>query len=140
MEYSNKDLDNIVTPVDPVVFKNLLNQTGYDTAKTNYLYKGFSGEFDIHYEGDKYVRRMAPNLKLRVGSKLELWNKVMVEVRDKRYAGPFEEVPFDYFIQSLIGLMPKDKGKKTRLIFHLSYPKDGESVNSGIMKELCSVK
>lgn len=36
--------------------------------------------------------------------------------------------------------MPKDKGTKTRLIFHLSYPKDGNSVNSGIPKSKSSVK
>ena len=38
-----------------------------------------------------------------------------------------------------MGLVPKDKGKKTRLIFHLSYPKSGDSVNSGIPGDLCSV-
>ena len=64
----------------------------------------------------------------------------MVEVKTKRYAGPFEKVPYKYFIQSPIGLVPKDKGKKTRLIFHLSYPKTGDSVNSGIPEDLCSVE
>ena len=42
--------------------------------------------------------------------------------------------------KSPIGLVPKDKGKKTRLIFHLSFPKDGDSVNSGIPHEKCTVK
>ena len=46
----------------------------------------------------------------------------------------------EYFVQSPIGLVPKDKGLKTRLIFHLSYPKDGDSVNSGIPHEECTVK
>ena len=39
-----------------------------------------------------------------------------------------------------MGLVPKDKGRKTRLIFHLSYPRDGDSVNSGIPKRVTSVK
>ena len=87
------------------------------------------------------MKRFSPNLKLRVGSKLELWNKVMVEVKGNRYAGPFEEVPFETFsFQSPIGLVPKDKGKKTRLIFHLSYPRTGNSVNAGISKDRCSVR
>ena len=86
------------------------------------------------------VKRFAPNLRLRVGSPKELWNKVMKEVELGRYAGPFEEPPFEYFVQSPIGLVPKDKGLKTRLIFHLSYPRTGESVNSGIPKERCTVK
>ena len=56
-----------------------------------------------------------------------------------RFAGPFSDPPFDQFVQSPIGLVPKDKGLKTRLIFHLSYPKDGDSVNSGIPYEKCTV-
>ena len=37
--------------------------------------------------------------------------------------------------------MPKDGGRKTRLIFHLSYPKcNNMSVNAGIPKEYCTVK
>ena len=65
----------------------------------------------------------------------------MKEVQAKRYTGPFDRVPFTNFIQSPIGLVPKDKGKKTRLIFHLSYPKHkNTSVNAGIPKEKCSVK
>ena len=65
----------------------------------------------------------ARNLKLNVGSKTELWNKVMKEVKEKRYAGPYHKIPFEYYIQSPIGLVPKDHGKSTRLIFHLSYPR-----------------
>ena len=61
----------------------------------------------------------------------------MKEVELGRFAGPYDEPPFEHFVQSPIGLVPKDKGLKTRLIFHLSYPKDGESVNSGIPKEFC---
>ena len=45
----------------------------------------------------------------------------MKEVKEGRYAGPFESIPFDSYIQSPIGLVPKDGGKDTRLIFHLSY-------------------
>ena len=66
----------------------------------------------------------------------------MKEVEAGRYAGPFEEIPFDNnFIQSPIGLVPKDNGKDTRLIFHLSYPRGkGKSVNANIPRELCSVQ
>ena len=60
----------------------------------------------------------------------------MTEVQAKRYTGPYEKVPYEFFIQSPIGLVPKDKGKKTRLIFHLSYPRDGDSVNSGIPQKI----
>ena len=105
---------------------------------------GFRYGFDLEYRGDSKVRRYSPNLKIRqgVGSEVEMWNKVMKEVRDKRYAGPFEEPPFDHFIQSPIGLVPKDKSTKTRLIFHLSYlrhtPK--HSINGCIKPESRTVK
>ena len=71
---------------------------------------------------------------------MELWNKMMKEVQLGRFAGPYEVPPFESFVQSPIGLVPKDKGLKTRLIFHLSYPRNGDLVNSGIPKEKCSVK
>ena len=65
----------------------------------------------------------------------------MKEVKENRYAGPFEGVPFKNYIQSPIGLVPKDGGKQTRLIFHLSYPKGkGSSVNASTPVELCSVQ
>ena len=54
----------------------------------------------------------------------------------------YEEVPFDYCIQSPIGLVPKDNGSDVKLIFHLSYPKrhDSASVNANTLHELCTVQ
>ena len=76
-----------------------------------------------------------------IGNRVILWNKVMKEVKAKRYAGPYKQIPFDNYIQSPIGLVPKDGGKDTRLIFHLSYPRGkGTSVNANTPKELCNVK
>ena len=59
-----------------------------------------------------------------------------------RVAGPYDQVPFDNFIQSPIGLVPKAGEQKTRLIFHLSYNfSDQEpSLNQSTPKEYCSVK
>ena len=137
----NKNLEDIVTPVQWETLQELLLKTNYDRAKTEFLTQGFKYGFSLNYKGNlKGCRRLAPNLKLRVGSKVELWNKVMNEVELGRYAGPFEEPPFETFVQLPIGLVPKDKGLKTRLIFHLSYPKDGDSVNAGIPHEACTVK
>ena len=140
MVAENFDLENVVTPVHVCQYEKLLLKHGYDRQKTEFLVNGFKNGFFLNYKGATNVRRYAPNLKLRIGSRLEVWNKVMVEVKAKRFAGPFKEPPFECFIQSPIGLVPKDKGRKTRLIFHLSYPRQGKSVNSGIPKEFCSVK
>ena len=71
----------------------------------------------------------------------------MKEVKEKRYAGPYEEIPYrngddkEGFIQSPVSLVPKDNGTSTRLIFHLSYPRNGTtSVNSNTPSEMCTVK
>ena len=67
----------------------------------------------------------------------------MKEVHAGSFAGPFNKVPFENYIQSPIGLIPKSGGK-TRLIFHLSY-KFGDgiedvSLNQGTQRDKCSVK
>ena len=137
--YENFDLEHIITPIDAVKLDELLTEAGYFSKKA-FIVEGFKFGFPLHYEGETNIQRSAPNLKLRVGSKTELWNKVMKEVQVGRYAGPFKEPPFKNYIQSPIGLVPKDKGTKTRLIFHLSYPKNvGTSVNACIPKKYCSV-
>ena len=140
-EACNLNLEDVITPIHAVRLCNLLEEAGYDQKKTKYLFEGFTKGFRLHYEGPlRNCKRDAPNLKLRIGNKHELWNKVMNEVELGRYAGPFEKPPFDSYVQSPIGLVPKDKGLKTRLIFHLSYPKEGNSVNSGIPFEKCTVQ
>ena len=76
-----------------------------------------------------------------IGDKVVLGNKVMKEVKLGRYAGPFKQIPFEFFIQSPISLVSKDNGRDVRLIFHLSYPRNsGKSVNQNTPKELCSTK
>ena len=96
----NVDLENIVTPVKYKVLDKLLTESGYNQDKKKYLVEGFCKGFDLHYGGPlEGCRRTAPNLKLRVGNKVELWNKVMKEVQLGRYAGPFEQPPFENFVQ-----------------------------------------
>ena len=136
--YENFDLENLVTPVN---IEHLLIKTKYNKQKRIKLIKSFREGFDLGYRGETEVKLTSPNLKFTVGDKTELWNKVMKEVQQKRYAGPFEKIPFEYYIQSPIGLVPKDGGKKTRLIFHLSYPKTGKtSVNHNTPDSLSSVQ
>ena len=118
----------------------LLIEAKFNKRRRLKIVKGFTQGFSLEYKGNKQVKKTAPNLPFRIGSPIILWNKVMKEVQANRYAGPFEKPPFEYFIQSPIGLVPKDGGTKTRLIFHLSYPRsDNSSVNAGIPKDKCSV-
>ena len=68
----------------------------------------------------------------------------MTEVKLGRYAGPYRTIPYDSYIQSPIGLVPKGNGSQTRLIFHLSYDfGDAEhelSFNHYTPDHLCKVK
>ena len=92
----------------------------------------------------------ARNLPLRCGSKVTLWNKMMKEVQQKRFAGPFINPPFHQYIQSPVGLVPKKSEgqgqgqwqgvQDMKLIFHLSWPRSGDSVNSCTPREKCTVK
>ena len=142
--YVNLDVTNIITPINVDKLERLLTESQYDKDKTNYLINGFRCGFDIGYRGPKIRRDFSSNIPIRVGSKVELWNKVMKEVKLKRYAGPFayEDIPFNNLMQSPIGLVPKDGGRQTRLIFHLSYDfgPNNRSLNHYTPEELCRVR
>ena len=144
LRYSNFDMDSIVMPVNANELKRLLLNAGYDAEKTEYLFRGFSQGFDLGYRGPTNRRNYSENIPIKVGTQVDMWNKVMEEVRLGRYAGPFRnKPPFDEFMQSPIGLVPK-AGNKTRLIFHLSYDfgpqEQNKSFNYHTPEELCSVK
>ena len=111
---------DVVMPIKVDVLEALLKETGYDQEKTDKLIDGFCNGFDLGYRGPENRQDKAQNLPLTVGSLDDIWEKMMKEVKLNRFVGPFELIPFEYFAQSPIGLVPKDDGKKTRLIFHLS--------------------
>ena len=139
MHFENLDLAMIFTPIRVHQLASLLEETNFDVEDTQFLIEGFSKGFNLGYQGKNDVRMTSPNLKLTVGSTTELWNKVMSEVGELRFAGPYKNIPFNHYIQSPIGLVPKDVNK-TRLIFHLSYPRGTDlSVNINTPKEECSV-
>ena len=142
-EFSNYDLDNVITPIKPAVLERLLKESSYDPVKSAYLVEGFTNGFDLHYQGPEFRQDRSENIPLRIGSKLEIWEKMMKEVKEGRYARPFKQIPFESYVQSPIGLVPKDGGTKTRLIFHLSYDfkkSRNKSLNYYIPDEMCSVK
>ena len=113
--YNNMDLENIETPINAEILKQLLIESNYAVEEIDYIFNGFTKGFSLEYQASTEVKQSAPNLKLRVGSKLELWNKMMAQVKDKRFAGPFKEIPFQYFIQSPVGLVQKIMGRRPDL-------------------------
>ena len=133
-----------MTPVKTEVYGRLLKESGYDESESQFLIRGFSEGFPLEYDGPLDRQDLSGNIPITpgVGSKEEMWDKMLKESEAGRYAGPFLDVPFiDSYVQSPVGLVPK-AGNKTRLIFHLSYdfPNGNKSINHWIPQSKCSVK
>ena len=99
--------------------------------------------FDIGYRGLLCRCSYSNNIPIMVGLESEIWAKLMKEVHAGRHAGPYKTIPYKYYIQSPVGLVPKSGGQ-TRLIFHLSYDFGEEweqrSLNYHTPDEMCTVK
>ena len=88
----------------------------------------------IGYDGPRISRR-AKNLATANINPQIVSENLAKEVSLGRTAGPFDEVPFPNLQVSPIGLVPKKHSNKYRTIFHLCYPKTGNSINSFINKD-----
>ena len=136
-------MEDIVTPVNVSHLVQLLMEARYPQDEITFLKHGFESGFDIGYDGPKIRQSESENIPFTVGNQVELWNKLMKEVKLGRVAGPFDHIPFDNYIQSPIGLVPKSGSDQTRLIFHLSYDFKRDklrSLNYYTPREKCSVK
>ena len=100
--YTNHDLKNIKTPVNVNRLQELLKETGYDVKESKFLVEGFSNGFDIGYQGPKLRKSTSKNIPFTVGKSV-MWKKIMNEVKEGRYTGPYDKVPYEHFIQSPIG-------------------------------------
>ena len=123
---------------NPDALEELLIETGYPQEEIPFLVEGFHQGFDLQYQGPTNRQDVSKYLPLLVGSKVDLYNNLMKEVKLGWVAGPFKRPPFRNFIQSPLGLVPKSNGK-LRMIFHLSYDFDGktEKLMSRLHSEFC---
>ena len=138
----NWDLEEIHSLVDVGKLESMLKQSNYHPGEIAFLVNGFKEGFSIQYQGPVDRRSSSPNITFSVGNSQILWDKLIKEIQLKWVAGRFETIPFNHYIQSPVGLIPKDEGTKTRLIFHLSYNfgKQEKSLNFHTPKEVCMVK
>ena len=88
----------------------------------------------IGYNGPR-VSRQARNLPTAALNPGKVTENIAKEVSLGRTAGPFDHPPLPNFQVSPLGIIPKKHTEKFRTIFHLSYPKTGDSINSFIDKE-----
>ena len=139
----NYVLDDIVTPIDVEKYQALLVASQFNPVLSKFLLDGFTRGFDIGYRGPLIRRNLSNNIPITIGTEQDILDKLMKEVKVGRHAGPYKEIPFKYFMQSPVGLVPK-AGGQTRLIFHLSYDfgteESDKSLNYDMPDYLCTVK
>ena len=103
----------MITLVNVSRLIQLLISSNYDQGEIEFLQNGFKNGFGIGYEGPEQRQSLAENIPFTVQDRVDLWNKLMKEVHLKRVAGPFNDIPFENFIQSPIGLVPKSSSNQT---------------------------
>ena len=134
IENSNSKVCDIKVPVLMDFLK------GYCVHRCRFLYLGLTYGFKLHYHGPK-ISNFSKNHKSALLKPDEVLKKLQKEKAKKHIEGPFDSPPFDPFIVSPIGLVPKKETGKFRMIHDLSYPKNqGTSVNAFIPRSYCSVR
>lgn len=110
----------------------------YDRVLSAYLINGFTYGFKLGCTSDP-----PPCTPQNHKSTLEhpdiIKNYIQTGLSKGRIAGPFSYKPFDNFVVSPLGLVPKGNTGKFRVIHDLSFPKN-HSVNSNIPKENSAVQ
>ena len=127
------------SPIRVTALAQLLK--GYPKPRTaKLLISGFSFGFDLGFRG-RILSRTSPNLPSAIQHPQIVSEKIQTELAEQRIFGPFKVSPFNEYITSPIGLVPKSSGK-FRMIHHLSYPRNSsiQSVNSGILPTFSKVK
>ena len=93
----------------------------------------------LGYDGPR-MSKFSKNLKSAVDNPTIVSSNLAKEVALGHTAGPFTNPPFVNLQVSPIGIVPKKHSDKFRTIFHLSFPKTGESINYFIEKDEFSLQ
>ena len=72
-----------MTPIQVEQLNDLLKRSRYDNTKTNFLVNGFRTGFDMGYCGAMNHICESENIPLKIGSPVEMWNKIMKEVKER---------------------------------------------------------
>lgn len=112
--------------------------TGYHPPLRQFLVNGFRYGFRVGFVGERRAAQ-SPNLKSALEQPQAVRYKLLKELAAGRIRGPFPRPPFQEFVCSPLGIVPKKVPSEFRLIQHLSYPY-GSSVNDFIPERTSSVR
>ena len=104
----------------PLLMHHLI---GYNENKRRFLYLGLMFGFKLHYHGPK-ISKISDNHRSAIDRPEEVLSKLQKEMDKGHIEGPYSEPPFNPFVISPIGLVPKTDSGKLRMIHDLSYPKN----------------
>ena len=93
------------------VFERLLLEANYSTSKTEFLVDGFKDGFDLGYRGREKNPQKSSKFKIKSGQPDHALEQNYERSGKNRYTGPYSTIPFDYYIQSPVGLVLKDGGE-----------------------------
>lgn len=124
------------SPVNPKSLGEFL--VDYDSDQASYLINGFTHGFRL---GCTSVPSscVPQNHKSTLGHPDIIEDYIQTGLNKGRIAGPFSNKPFEQFVVSPLGLVPKGSTGKFRVIHDLSFPKN-QSVNSNIPRENSAVQ
>ena len=83
LQYHNHNLSDVVTPVKADLLASMLQESNYDQQEIEFLHNGFTKGFDTCYEGPQDRQSRSENIPFTVGDEVDLWNKLMKEVKLK---------------------------------------------------------
>ena len=131
---SKNTFSPLPTPINVQRLKDALTNHP-DQDFVSRLCNNFRYRTDVGFTGRR-TSRFSRNLPSAVSQPNIVTENLSKEVALGRVVGPFPSPPLPNFQVSPIGLVPKKHTAKFRTIFHLSFPKSGEtSINSSISKE-----
>jgi hypothetical protein len=115
-----------------------LDAAGYDPDLRGRILVGIGRGVPIDFVGDRTAPRWGANLWVEDKNMAKIDAVIAKDVAEGKKAGPFDAPPFEHFVVSPIGCVPKKASDKVRVIHHLSFPFHGDSVNANIVDEpLC---
>jgi hypothetical protein len=127
----------ITTPFISAAWKRLLK--GHpDHALVARVIVGMNLGVDVQYHGPRNISRLyVRNIPTVLEHAVAVSKDMDTEVKAGRRAGPFSSPPLEHFIASPLGAVTKQGSSKIRIIHHLSFPFDGESVNKYVVHLQC---